>query len=281
MAEIRKIGKLYTDGKNIGKEIKQNPISGGWFVVPLDEAPDVVKRTGKFERKQKIHNELAKEIKYLKHLEGKVSKQNLDNAIKTTLEHYKKRLKGKDTITDIPEAYRHYEKDYENELRAREYGFGSRKLPEEKDYLPGGKKWNKEWENARETKFSRKEKITDKLTKGDDDTFIKKEYERLKDDISPMSEYSDTTGTGYTNRQMKAYKDYLLKTQGTTDENIINAGREPENRVSIERFSDIASGKSLNKMSLSELKEMANKYGIKTNMSKAKLISALISVFNK
>lgn len=55
-------------------------------------------------------------------------------------------------------------------------------------------------------------------------------------DTSPMSEYSDTTGTGYTDRQMKAYKDYLLKTQGTTDENIINAGREPENRVSIEKF---------------------------------------------
>lgn len=433
MAEIRKIGNLYTDGKNYGKEIKQNP-SGGWFVVPLDEAPDVVKRIGKFERKQKIHNELTEEIKYLKHLEGKVSKQNLDDAVKTTLEHYKKRLRGKDTITDIPEAYRHYEKDYENELRAREYGYGSKKLPEEKDYLPGGKKCNKEWESARETKFSKKEKSNKELSDFHSPTkeeqriknymesgasiqrgfhrarvlnnieavdnpetalssnalkinmseaeventrknerkqfyvhYIMKERERqagkgtqvkvkegtplqsmadqrvheieetlyndksmlryakskklngvggmttqelenqikqkekyiriakgdkylkevddrinsVETDISPMSEYSDTTGTGYSDRQVKAYKDYLLKTQGTTDESIINAGREPENRVSIERFSDIASGKSLNKMSLSELKEMANKYGIKTNMSKAKLISALISVFNK
>lgn len=76
--------------------------------------------------------------------------------------------------------------------------------------------------------------------------FNENEYNRDKKivnkDISPMSEYSDTTGTGLSDKQST----------------------------------------SLSKMSLSELRNMANEYDINTKgKSKKQLLSALISMFNK
>lgn len=217
MNNFRKIGKgLYTDEKgNIGRLAPTG--RGGWYIKSLDEVPDVAKRAGKFERKQKIHNELTEEIKYLKHLEGKVSKQNLDDAVKTTLEHYQKRLKGKDTITDIPEAYRHYEKDYENELRAREYGYSTSKLPEEKDYLPGGKKWNKEWESARETKFSKKEPSFLKgATKEEKENYYRNLAEKQKMEKMGTTEYLMEK-----QRERGDYKDEKVNNLQTKARNVI------------------------------------------------------------
>ena len=178
-----KIGKgIYIDEQgNIGKLLPNG--KGGWYIKKLDELPDVVKRAGKFERKQKIQNTETEELNYYKQLrkEGKVSIERLDEAEKTVVDYYKKRLRGKDTITDIPEAYRHYEREYEKEWISREYGYGSKKLPEEKDYLPGGKKWNKEWESARETKFSKKEpSILKGATKEEKENYYRNKAERDK-----------------------------------------------------------------------------------------------------
>ena len=65
---------------------------------------------------------------------------------------------------------------------------------------------------------------------------------RNNNDISPMSEYSDTTGTGLSDKQTK----------------------------------------SLGKMSTAELRSLANEYGLKSNeLSRKQLLAQLIAVFNK
>lgn len=74
---------------------------------------------------------------------------------------WREREKGKEYIDDYPEAYRHYERDSEStqwindstDLR-KEFGLSKQDYPDEKDYMPGGKKWNPEWASARESKVS-------------------------------------------------------------------------------------------------------------------------------
>lgn len=90
--------------------------------------------------------------------------------------------------------------------------------------------------------------IYDKSKRKEYEDFYKQGEEYYKnryknnDDISPMSEYSDTTGTGLSDRQST----------------------------------------SLAKMSVGELKDLASQYGLKSEgLSKKQLMAELISVFNK
>ena len=201
------------------------------FIRNGESLPSAMKRSGKFERKQKIQNYETEDRRYLNDLykENKISKEQYDNATKSDIEHYSKRLKGKDELPDIPEAYRHYENDYENELRAREYGYGSRKMPEEKDYLPGGKKWNKEWESAREVKlnkdkFNKLKEESNNIKKQTDN--VKQEkyeynlYKRAKenpDSIDPMTENS-TDWEALDRKYSDRYKEEYIKVKRYPDD---------------------------------------------------------------
>lgn len=129
------------------------------FIADGEDLATAMKRSGKFERKQKIQKNEVDDINYLSKLkkEGKIDKEKYENLKKETKDFYQERLKGKDSIIDIPEAYRQYEKDYENEMMANEYFGSGHKLPNEKDYLQGGKKWNNEWESSRETKLNKEQ----------------------------------------------------------------------------------------------------------------------------
>ena len=63
-----------------------------------------------------------------------------------------------------------------------------------------------------------------------------REIDKFNNDINPMEEWSDTTGSGYSDAQMKSYKSYLKSAYGTDDESIINAGKPSDERVSIEKY---------------------------------------------
>ena len=79
-------------------------------------------------------------------------------------------------------------------------------------------------------------------TSKDVEKLINEAKNKYRQDISPMSEYSDTTGTGLSDRQST----------------------------------------SLAKMSVGELRDLANQYGLKSEgLSKKQLMAELISVFNK
>lgn len=173
------------------------------FIRNGESLPSAMKRSGKFERKQKIQNDETENRRYLNDLykENKITKEQYDNATKADIEHYSKRLKGKDALPDISEAYRHYENDDERANLYNTLGFDE-KYPNEKDYLPGGKKWNKEWESAREVKLNK-----DKFNKlKEESNNIKKQIDNVKqeryeyelykrakenpDSIDPMTENS-------------------------------------------------------------------------------------------
>ena len=127
------------------------------FISDGDDLPTAMKKSGKFERKQKIADNYVQDLNQIEETRKKriYSEEQMNKAKEETIKHYSARLKGKDSVADIPEAYRHYEQDYEREMMANEYFGGGHKLPNEKDYLPGGKKWNSEWENSREVKMDK------------------------------------------------------------------------------------------------------------------------------
>ena len=221
------------------------------FIKDGEDLESAMKRSGKFKtkmnemavkgvKKEDLKEQYMTSLNNVSEMEynGEITKDEYDQSIKNINDEYKSRRKdinGRET--------RAREIDNINKISKEEYD----KTP--KDYKGTLKELVDTAEFRGESKEKERQYWESKGYDVDKDKTILK-YENggttlqpVKiEDSSPMSEWSDTTGTGLSDKQSS----------------------------------------TLNKMSMTELRNMANEYDIDTKgKSKKQLLSALISMFNK
>lgn len=236
---------LYTDGKKIGKLVP-NGWNDGWHIE------SILRQEYQFEKYKKATDDAYDKYVKIRDMKIKSSKdiERLEKAKKAYLKAYKQEEERNLTI-----------------INEEKYGGDTSRLKGK--HIKEVNNFKNNWKNEIKTleQLETKEKE------------VKEFYEKYK---ASVKENKDKWNPTVIQKNKESYQKTLKDIKNWKNE-LKDNDTSPMSEYSGRTREGISYAQegSLNKMSLSELKEMANKYGIKTDMSKAKLISALISVFNK
>lgn len=206
------VKKKYDSSEGIWRTIGGRRV----FIKTGQSLPDAMKESGKFKtrmdekavkgaREEDLKEQYMQSLNDVSKMEynGEITRDEYDEAIKNINKTYKDRMLKQESPV---------EEEVRLEKEAKE-------------------SWKKE-EKANKSlsrQYKQKEKENDRLSKG----MTKEEYKEGKysfenEDISPMSEYSDTTGTGFSDLQSTTLKnrykgtyEYLQNTTNMSDTDIL------------------------------------------------------------